>query len=163
MDLRVIKNVLDRKTFAALEEKLFKEFNSFPWYYAPHLVAGDDYFHLVHNFCANDRVNSPFYSNFLPVLKILNPKRLIRMRGSLLGRTHEKEKHVFHTDFKNCRTALFYLNTTNGPTFFKNGPPVPCEKNTLVEFNSNLAHASSSCTDKKIRIVINFNYIPKND
>jgi len=119
MDLRIIKNVLDRKTFAALEEKLFKEFNSFPWYYAPHLVAGDDYFHLVHNFCANDRVNSPFYSNFLPVLKILNPKRLIRMRGSLLGRTHEKEKHVFHTDFKNCRTALFYLNTTNGPTLSK--------------------------------------------
>ena len=163
MDLKIMKNVLDQKIFTGLEELFFEEFNSFPWYYSRHLLSGDDYFQLVHNFCTDDKVSSPFYSDFLPVLKILNPKRVVRMRANLLGRTPKREKHGFHFDFKDCRTALFYLNTTNGPTFFKNGPTISCEKNTLVEFDSNLAHASSSCTDKKIRVVVNFNYIPKDD
>ena len=58
----------------------------------------------------------------------MNPKRVIRMRANLLGRTHKREKHGFHFDFKDCRTAIFYLNTTNGSTFFKDGPTISCEK-----------------------------------
>ena len=32
------------------------------------------------------------------------------------------------------------------------------EENKYIEFNSKTKHSGSSCTDKKIRVVINFNY-----
>ena len=165
-------NVLDTKTFSNIEEIMFKEFSSFPWYYAPNILAEDNYFQLVHNFCTNDEVSSPFYGDFLSLLKVLNPKRLLRMRANLLPRTPTQEQHGFHTDdvltkkdpdFKKCRTALFYLTTTNGPTYFKKGPTIKCEKNSLVDFHCSLPHASSSCTDKKVRAVINLNYIPQDE
>ena len=64
MDLRVMTNVLDTKTFSNIEEIMFKEFSPFPWYYAPNVLAEDNYFQLVHNFCTNDEVSSPFMEIF---------------------------------------------------------------------------------------------------
>ena len=51
-----------------------------------------------------------------------------------------------------------YLDNSNGYTKFKNGKKIKSEENKYVEFDSSLKHTGTSCTDKKRRVVINFNY-----
>ena len=41
---------------------------------------------------------------------------------------------------------------------FKKGGKVKSVANRMVIFNSSLEHTGFSCTDEKIRIVINFNW-----
>ena len=64
-----------------------------------------------------------------------------------------------HVDFKDCKTAIFYLNTNNGYTLFDKGDKIPSLENRVVEFDSNLKHCAVDHTDTKYRIVINFNYL----
>ena len=75
-------------------------------------------------------------------------------------RTFFKRNHGFHVDYQSegMRTAIFYVNTTNGGTKFKGGPFVKGIENRLVVFKSNLLHAGITCTDQPRKVVINFNY-----
>jgi len=57
------------------------------------------------------------------------------------------------------KTAIYYLNNSNGPTKFKNGTEIKCEENKFIEFNSKLEHTSVFGTNSNKRIVINFNYL----
>ena len=56
------------------------------------------------------------------------------------------------------KTGIFYVNTNNGKTIFKNGKEVESIKNRMVIFPSNIEHAGTSNTDTENRIVINFNW-----
>ena len=51
------------------------------------------------------------------------------------------------------------MNTNNGYTKFEDGTKVESVANRLVTFPASMMHTGTSCTDKKIRIVINFNYM----
>ena len=55
-------------------------------------------------------------------------------------------------------TSIFYMNTNNGYTEFENGAKVESVENRMVVFPAEMKHRGTSCTDKKIRVVINFNY-----
>ena len=59
---------------------------------------------------------------------------------------------------KQSTTSIFYMNTNNGYTKFEDGTKIESVANRLVSFPSNMKHKGSSCTDEKIRVVINFNY-----
>jgi Rps23 Pro-64 3,4-dihydroxylase Tpa1-like proline 4-hydroxylase len=61
----------------------------------------------------------------------------------------------------NLKTAVFYINSNNGSTIFKDGTEIESIANRLVVFKSNLDHSSVSCTDQKARYVINLNYYDK--
>ena len=63
-----------------------------------------------------------------------------------------------HTDQEKGTTGIFYVNTCNGYTRFKNNKIIKSKENTYIEFDSTLEHTGASCTDKKRRVVINFNY-----
>jgi len=65
-----------------------------------------------------------------------------------------------HVDYNDVTTAIFYINTNNGWTNFKNGDKVESVENRLVIFDSNLEHEGVTCTDEIRRLVINFNYVP---
>jgi hypothetical protein len=92
-------------------------------------------------------------------LKKLSVKSLLRVKANLLHKTEKTIEHGFHRDFPyENNTAIFYLNTNNGYTKFKNKKIIKSEKNKLVDFNSSLEHTGSTCTDEDYRIVINFNY-----
>ena len=56
-------------------------------------------------------------------------------------------------------TSVFYINTTNGWTQFKNGDKVKSVSNRIVTFDSNLIHQGVTTTDEKRKVVINFNYL----
>jgi len=56
------------------------------------------------------------------------------------------------------------MNTNNGYTYFNNGGRngsdkfVNSKENTIVFFKANQKHYGTTCTNEKIRVLINFNY-----
>ena len=60
----------------------------------------------------------------------------------------------------NQKTAIFYINSNNGYTVFKDNSKVISRENRLCLFNGHIEHAGVSCTDARRRIVLNINYLP---
>ena len=68
-----------------------------------------------------------------------------------------------HADDHESKTCILYLNRNNGGTKFKeSGEFVQSEPNRAVIFSGNLQHAGVWCTDKKLRFVLNINYVENN-
>ena len=58
----------------------------------------------------------------------------------------------------NITTAILYVNSNNGYTLFEDGTKVESVENRIVLFDSNLRHTGTTCTEEKVRIVVNFNF-----
>jgi hypothetical protein len=95
-----------------------------------------------------------------PFIDNLKPKALVRIKCNLTTRTHEIIEHGYHTDqpFSNFKTGIYYLNDNNGYTKFEDGSKVESVANRYVEFDGNILHTGTTCTNSNYRIVINFNY-----
>ena len=133
--------------------------SSFPWYWADQICYdGDPFYQFYHLFYNEKTGESKSYS----LLNIFNSKlqirRIRRITGVLSPRTVFNRKTGYHIDYRDMRTAIFYLNTNNGYTKFKGCGKVKSIENRIVIFDSNLEHQGVTCTDQKRRVVINFNY-----
>ena len=97
------------------------------------------------------------------VMKIINPRLLIRIKANLTPRADKIIEHGFHRDVEppipNATTSVLYLNTNNGYTTFEDGTKISSVENTFVSFPSDMKHTGSTCTDTKFRALINFNYL----
>ncbi len=120
---------------------------------------------LVHVFYDN---HSPLGSSFEilhPILQKLQPAALIRIKANLVMCRDSIIESDMHTDIIQgstddyMKTSILYLNTCNGYTKFENGDVVESVANRLVTFPQYLRHCGTTCTDKPLRSVINFNYI----
>ena len=155
--MQILDNSLQQKEF----KNLYKTFHlsNFPWYFIPFKVKpGDDKYQLYHLFSNREKIHSKYFSILSPILKLLKAKEIIRIKANLTFKQNENIFSDMHIDFKNCKTAIFYLNTNNGFTFFEEGKKILSKENRMVIFDSNLKHCAVDCTDKKYRIVININY-----
>jgi hypothetical protein len=163
-NMLVIDNYLNSE-----EHKLIKEtlLGDFPWYYNDYKVgdeAIDDKYNyqLIHMFYNDYTITSQYWQTILPIIKKLNPAAIVRVKANLNPNTDNPNVFAFHTDtnirFKG-KTAVYYVNTNNGYTIFKNGKEVESVENRIVIFDNNELHTNSTCTDKKVRCVLNFNYI----
>ena len=156
--MKITDNFLDKSEF----ENINKTFHlsNFPWYFMPFKVhEGDDNYQFYHLFIAKGKVLSNHFDILHPILKKLGVKEILRIKANL---TLKQNKHIqsdMHVDFKDCKTAIFYLNTNNGYTLFDKGDKIPSKENRVVEFDSNLKHCAVDHTDTKYRIVINFNFL----
>jgi len=125
---------------------------------------GLDQYQLVHTFFNLSKPFDSNYSNFLqPFLTKLNAKYIFRIKANLRPRTTNHVLSPYHTDMDlNQQTAIFYLNTNNGYTKFKDDDlqDVHSLANRLLTFDGKLQHCGASCTDQNTRIVLNINYIP---
>jgi len=167
--MKVYNNFVAKKDFKIIEEHILGA--NFPWYYNKNVVGRYEdglpedkkNFQFTHCFYQNDKINSNQFEIILPIIKKINPFTILRIKANLLTRTLENIEHGYHTDFdKNSHkitTGVFYLNTNNGYTRFKNKTMVKSEANKYVEFNGEESHTGSTCTDENVRVVINFNYI----
>ena len=171
----IVDNFLDQKTFDNLQSLMLNpeapmENTSFAWYYQPVIDFADDAdkFQFVHTFYIEQTPTSTHVESLNPILEIIHPISLWRIKANLLTRTPNIIKNVFHTDIaslndspeklKQWTTSIFYINTNNGYTKFEDGIKVECVANRMVTFPANLKHRGTSCTDEKTRVVINFNY-----
>ena len=114
-------------------------------------------YHIIY-----DRVlYTQFYKEIAgPVLGKLNPDALVKVKLNLTHCSETVMEHGFHCDnnYKNCKTAIYYLNDNDGYTIFENGEKVESISNRLVMFPTYMKHSGTTCTNSNARIVLNINY-----
>jgi hypothetical protein len=158
----VIKNVLKKENFLTIKNTL--EGGNFPWYFSKVLIEKiNNNFQFVHTFYNNFTVNSNFYDLIIPIIEVLKPLSLIKIKANLLPQEKNIVEHGMHVDHyhKKCKTAIYYVNTNNGYTKFLDKTKILSEENKLLIFNTEEEHTGTTCTNVSRRIVINFNYVPQ--
>ena len=171
--MEIIDNFLDQKDFDELQTLMMGI--NFAWYYSPKIVCENeltDRFQFSYSFYKNNAPTSTFLNQLYPIFELINPISLWRIKANLLTKTAEIEESSFHVDMlgvteerlKQWTTSILYMNTNDGYTEFQDGriamenTKVESVANRMVTFPANLRHRGTSCTDEKMRVVINFNY-----
>lgn len=157
--MKIINNCLNEEEFINLKKLMMS--NLFPWFIRWGVSYDtDNNYQFTHNFYHNYGASSHYFDLLKPILFVLNPVSIIRIKANLLVREDKIIKHGFHVDTyeKNAKTAVFYVNNNNGFTEFEDGTISKSEENKLIIFDSYKKHTGTTCTDDFFRIVINFNY-----
>jgi hypothetical protein len=178
--MNIIENILSKQVFSNLQAKIMSD--ATPWYFTESTAFVEDndiildasFNHMVFN----ERPLSPIFDTLmLAFLQCLDKsdqvlEELYRIKIGLITATESNHVHKPHVDFNfQHKTALLYLNTSDGDTIFynemENGRPVENftvketvspEENKFVFFDGLQYHSSSTPTKNKRRIVVNFNY-----
>ena len=135
-----------------------------PWYYMDMIDKSDDTnkFQFTHAFYDQEFGGWLSGYNLNLICQKLEVKNVYRIKANLLTRTPEIKVNRFHTDIQEnsdqYTTSILYMNTNNGYTEFENKTYVKSIANRLLSFPAGMKHRGTSCTDKKVRVVINFNY-----
>ena len=157
--MKIIDNFLPDYQFKQLQSIVMGPV--FDWYYNDYCTySGDEFFQFIHFFYRdNPSEATSSFSQIEPCLSFFNMKKIYRIKVNLRPKTVFHRKSPYHIDNLPCSTtAILYMNTNNGWTRFKKGDKVKSVENRLVIFDSKLEHSSVTCTDEKIRVVVNFNY-----
>ena len=157
--MNTYNNFLDKQTFENIKTHLMSDY--MPWYFNEYIITKEDnFFQFTFVFLDEQGINCERKKMNLiePILSNLKYSKLRAVKANLLTKTNEIIEHGFHTDQPEGTTSILYINNCNGYTKFKNGEKITSEENKLIEFNSQLEHTGSSCTDENRRVVINFNY-----
>ena len=162
MGFEVIDNFLDNDSFKNIKHFLLED-GLCPWYYNPFILNAqqkDDVFQFTHTFIrGSDEYFSPYVSNIDPLIYKIKPALIYKIKANLGGRTSNHQQGGYHIDFNfPCKTAVYYVNTNNGYTEFKDGTKIESVENRFVVFDSFMLHTGVSQTDTKVRCLINLNY-----
>ena len=154
--MNIYKNFIKKEYSNKINEELLKPY--FPWYYNKN-QNNKDTSYMFHLFFNGTNVNSDYFYLVEPILKKLKIKNLLNVRANLsLKRPSKCDWHVDKlTENLNHKTAIYYVNTNNGFTVFKN-KKVKCEKSKIVIFDANQKHKAKIQTNTDARMVININY-----
>jgi hypothetical protein len=102
-----------------------------------------------------------------PLISKLDAKEIIRVKSNLNPHTNIRYVFDWHVDFQetiaNAKTAIYYVNTNNGVTILDGGIEIQSVANRILIFDRNITHTGTTCTDTKVRCLINLNYIEYNN
>ena len=159
---KIIDNFLDKVSFKHIKDFVLAE--TFRWFLSKKIANKNEkdrdnalyFYHLIY------KDNAP-YSNIMklihPIIKKLDVKALIRIKINLYPNQDKFIIHTPHTDYPyKHKGAIFYINTNNGYTLLENKIKIKSVANRLLLFNPSKKHSSTSCTDKRRRVNINFNF-----
>ena len=159
--IEIIDNFLDPYYFKSIKNAIIDK--KFPWYTdGENNISGtknNDGMYFTHMFYF-DKPHSKFIELLNPLIQKIpyDPNKLKRIKGNLYPQSQRKIYHGWHKDFETPHQGcIFYINTNNGYTIFKN-KKVKSIENRLVLFDPSILHRSTTCTDAVYRININFNY-----
>jgi len=171
-EIKVENNFLSQEKFVEIQN--FCMGKELLWQYSDNIDNKNDVekFQFVHMFYENYQPQSQSMNVLTPILELLRPAAIYRIKSNLLTKTSTIIENNFHVDMgfqseekgNQWTTSIFYLNTNNGYTEFQDGriamenTKVESVANRMVTFPTNLRHRGTSCTDEKTRVVINFNY-----
>ena len=162
----IVDNFIDQQSFQNLNSVMLGE--NFCWSYSDAIDYAEDKdkFQFTHSFYKeNLGPNSVHYGILGFFLQRLRIKEIYRIKANLVTRTSEIVTNSFHTDIQGnwgvipYTTSIFYLNTNDGYTEFEDGTKVESVANRFISFPIETKHRGTSCTDEKVRVVINFNYL----
>ena len=169
--MKIYDNFLKDNDFK-LVQHLFMG-SKLPWYYNDSIARGQNHedegpdgYQFVHTFFNIEkpfRCNTGKFHTLLdPLWNKLSPRYIVRVKANLRPRTSKHIVSNWHmdTEITQCKTCVFYLNTNDGYTMFKDGTKVESVENRLVLFDSQTQHCGTSCTDKRKRVVLIINYVP---
>ena len=159
----IVQNALNDGEFSNIRH-IFYGYD-IPWSYNDGIVNTEDMsdFQFVHLVFDHSKAGyGPIWDSIVPILEKLTPSNVVRIKANLRPRTGDIEASGFHCDvwMPGALTAIYYLDTNNGYTEFKDGDKIASVENQLVVFPSNLPHLGTSCTDQNRRVIINFNFFP---
>jgi len=145
------------------------------WQYCPDIITYPDpdssrtedeklqQWQLVHVFALANQF-SPWYHHLKPLISEINPIAIWRIKANLSVQQKIITEGGMHLDtsvnlkYTNMMTSIYYVNSNDGYTKLEDGTKIESIENRLVTFNSNIKHTGSTCTDSKVRVVINLNY-----
>ena len=174
-NIKIEDNFLPQETFTRIQDIFLQGIqnqneNTFiPWKFKDVIDEKNDVdkFQFIHSFYSNSSHEQSQHANILnPIFELLQPISIFKIKANLLTRTPEIVENKLHVDMRDLTaeqtrqwtTSIFYINTNNGYTKFENGTKVESVANRMISFPTNMKHKGTSCTDEKIRVVINFNY-----
>ena len=158
-EYKIIDNFLTKEIFSNIKNLLMS--SDFVWHYNANVSQNNrnDGFYFTHTVFKDNLVYSNKFNLFVPILKKLKIKSLIRIKINLYTKTDEIIEHGQHVDYEfKHKGFIFYINTNNGFTRLTDGTKVESIENRGLFFNSNKKHNSSTCNDENRRVNINFNY-----
>ena len=170
-EIEVIDNFLPDYYFKQLQSTLLGEY--FWWYHNEYINCEDkdknrksQFIHILYDNVPESEYNgeTTAYSLVRDSLNLINLKlnitRLYRIKANLTPRSFfNRSGGGYHIDgYDWSHTSIYYINTNNGYTKFKNGPKIKSVENRMVIFPLNLEHQGYTCSDKLKRVVINLNY-----
>jgi hypothetical protein len=167
MNYKIIDNVLPEELYTATKNN-FLEYSKFPWFYNNFKVSSTESFDLnnyqfTHMFYNDYSIRSELFQIVEPIVKYLNPESLIRIKANLIPKTEFLHVFEYHTDTlsksNGRKTAIYYVNSNNGVTILEDGTEIESIGNRLVIFDQKISHTGTTCTNEKVRCLINFNYI----
>jgi len=157
MSHKIIDNFLDKEPFKAIQKIFTSEY--FPWYFNEKVNDFDKETYFTHMIYNEFISTSPHFNTIINLVLRLQPKSLIRIKANLYLKTKKLITHAPHVDYPfSHKGAIFYLNTNNGKTILENGKKIDSVANRILFFDASKEHSSTSCTDEKRRLNINFNF-----
>ena len=171
MKIEIIDDFLPDYYFKQLQSRLLGEY--MPWFHNEYILEGhkgknkrSQFMHVFYHITPEYNGETPVYSlvkdPFNLIRQKLNVTKLHRIKANLRHKSFFNRSgggyHVDYADDPHKNTAIFYINTNNGYTKFKNNGKVKSVENRMVVFPSHLMHQGYTCSDKLKRVVVNFNY-----
>ena len=164
---RIIENFLPEEDFKNIVHKIYRP--SFGWNYNECVAfkepENDDNFYFTHTLYDWGAPQCSFFDDvFFPSEVVLKQKAdigvksIIRMKCNLYTRTEKILQHDMHVDYDfNHIACILGINDCDGFTLFEDGDKIPSKANQLIIFDGFDRHCSTTCTNAKARININFN------
>jgi hypothetical protein len=164
----IIKNVLSDEHFKNLTDIILSD--KFPWFYQDHVVNPEQssteekyQIQFVHKFheVSNIVTGPELWNMLIPIFAVLQPHTFLRVKANNIPGQDKIITHGMHCDVSVplSYTAIFYCNTNNGYTEFKDGDKIVSEANSMVIFPSYMEHTGSTCSNARSRVNININYV----
>tara|TARA_B100000959_G_C14903325_1_gene591901 strand:+ start:98 stop:634 length:537 start_codon:yes stop_codon:yes gene_type:complete len=172
--VEIIDDVLEPEVLDNIVQNMTS--SRFLWEYQPYLKGpeGDDdkgIYCFTHKYVYNrgEIASKFFFEMAVPILDSLNIKlkeqTIIRADTNFSPNFGKQLKSGYHVDQSfDHKVLIYYYNTCNGGTEFKNGKIVNCVANRAVIFDSDeedTAHRVLTQTDKKYRLILNVNWEPR--
>ena len=168
--VEIIDNFLTPLEFDNLKRDVLSE--GFPWFFAEEsVIGGGGPPQLAHVLYRDNQPQTPAIDLFGSFLKKLSPVSLIRLKINMtLPHPSAGMPYCFHHDLgvpddpkmertKHLRTGIYYLNSTDGPTFVGE-EKIECVENRFINFSHNIEHTGTTFTNDTRRVVLNVNYLP---
>jgi hypothetical protein len=158
----IIDSALSQEEFENIKNFMLN--SNFPWNLTPVVTNEKENLPVTASYYFTHEFWSGFHTEpqsqvFAPILNLLECRAMIRIKANLYPSTETIIHHDDHYDYEfSHRAAIFYLNTNNGLTVFEDGTEVESIENRLLIFDASVLHHSTTCSDDKCRVNVNFNF-----
>ena len=159
--IKTVDDALDAEQFEKIQTAFMG--NACPWFFSQGVTYHNDgHAQLVHGVYVGGEPTSNFWPLLRPALQALGGASAMSFKANLVLRPESIQEHAMHNDnpLKDTYTAVYYISTNDGYTYFESGERVGSVVNRMVILPSTMNHGGTSCTDKPCRLVVNLNYHP---